>query len=93
MDTTTVEGWERLAKQAMFDEIVDDAFSPGKPSKKMLYRYVTKEEVAEVKRQNGPDISGLFHEITAEEIRHAMKRHSGIDDIEKNKNLRPLRKH
>ncbi|GHU28599.1 hypothetical protein FACS189497_04470 [Betaproteobacteria bacterium] len=84
--------WEALVKQNEFDALVEASFSQKDPRGRMTFREVTPEEVREVLRQDGPDISGMVHEITAEELRHAMKRHGESDEATKNPGHRPLTK-
>jgi hypothetical protein len=85
-----VGDWEALAIQEQVDDLINEAVNNGDLSKKVVLRQTTQEEVAEVKRQGGPDITGLSHEITAKELRHALKTHSKPDEAIKTKNLRPL---
>ena len=55
-------------------------------------RLATKEEVAEVKRQGGPDITGLEHEITSEHIRHLFNEHGRKNESKKHPDQRPITK-
>jgi len=85
--------WEALLKQEEFDALVDEAFDSDKePKSKMLLRRSTPEEIAEVKRQGGPDITGLEHEITSEHIRHIIKEHGGKNESIKHPDQRPITK-
>ncbi|MDR1276511.1 MAG: hypothetical protein LBL72_09065 [Candidatus Accumulibacter sp.] len=84
--------WEALGKQNEFDALVEESFSENDPRGKMMIRDVTPEEVSEILRQGGPDVSGMAHEISAEELRHAMKRHGDADEAAKNPGHRQLSK-
>jgi hypothetical protein len=81
-----------LAKQNELDALIEQALNENDPRGKMILREVIPEEVSEIKRQGGPDVSGMEHEITAEELRHALKRHGQIDEATRRPTQRTLTK-
>jgi hypothetical protein len=70
---------EMRAKKEAFSALVDEAVNTGEPHGVLDYREVNKREVGDVARQGGPDISGMHHEITAKELRHALREHSDLE--------------
>ncbi|MDR1191340.1 MAG: hypothetical protein LBK60_06725, partial [Verrucomicrobiales bacterium] len=82
--------WEALAKQRQFEALIDEALSGKDTRGKIILRKVTPEERAEILRQRGPDVAGLSHEITAEELRHAFNTHGQSDEASRQPNQRPL---
>ena len=85
--------WEALLKQEEFDALVDEALDLNKEPKSKIYlRGATPEEIAEVKKQGGPDITGLEHEITSEHIRHIIKEHGEKNESIKHPDQRSITK-
>ncbi|MDR0539695.1 MAG: hypothetical protein LBG74_04235, partial [Spirochaetaceae bacterium] len=60
---------------------------------KMALKKVMPAEAADVKQQGGPDVSGLVHEVTAKELRHALNQHGQADEATRHPGQRPLTIH
>ncbi|GMO57431.1 MAG: hypothetical protein Ta2G_17110 [Termitinemataceae bacterium] len=82
--------WEAAYKQKEFDALIKSALTENDPRATMILREVTTDEVNEIKKQGGPDITGMQHIITAEELHHAMNRHSEMSETIKHPDQRPL---
>jgi hypothetical protein len=72
--------------------LIEEAISGKDTRGKMILRPVNESERAEILKQGGPDVAGLSHEVTAEELRHAMNRHGQPDEAERNPGHRQLTK-
>ncbi|MFN7855449.1 MAG: hypothetical protein ACK5OA_02505 [Acidovorax sp.] len=81
--------WEALDLQNRFDAFVDSAPTKNDPRGDFTLRSVSRAEIDEVKRQGGPDISGMDHVLVAHEIKHAAK-HGDASESRKYPNQRPL---
>jgi hypothetical protein len=67
------------ALKTAFSEFAGRALSESQFDGTFVYRAVTDEEVAEISRLGGPDVSGMSHEFDAAHLRHALKAHSDND--------------
>lgn len=82
--------WEALEYQTRIEKFILDALDGKKDQEEIPLRKVTAQEVNEVMRQGGPNISGMEHVLDAAHIRHALKSHSSPDEGAKQSGQRPL---
>lgn len=84
--------WEALEYQTRIEQFILDALDGKKDQGEIPLRKVTAQEVNEVMRQGGPNISGMEHVLDAAHIRHAFNSHSSKEEGDKNPGQRQLTK-
>jgi hypothetical protein len=82
--------WAALEYQNRIERFILDALDGKKDQEEIPLRKVTAQEVNEVMRQGGPNISGMEHVLDAAHIRHAFNSHSSKEEGDKKPGQRPL---
>ncbi|MEI6035070.1 MAG: hypothetical protein WCS65_12430 [Verrucomicrobiae bacterium] len=70
--------WEGLAIQKHFSDFVDKALDDPLSKEGFRYRDFDRQEIEAARKLVGMDATGLFHEISQQELRHALNRHSDV---------------
>jgi hypothetical protein len=83
---------ERGEAQEKVAALIEEATTEKTSNSKINLRGATPEEAGEIRRQGGPNVSAMTHDITAHELRYALNRHGRADEAAHYPGQRPLSK-
>ncbi|MFZ4441725.1 MAG: hypothetical protein ACOYOS_25240, partial [Syntrophales bacterium] len=72
--------WETLAKQKAIDDFIDWSSTQQDPRQEYVLRDASEAEIREVLKQDGPDLTGMKHILSAQWIKHALGTHGTVDE-------------